>query len=368
MNKKKIFLIILFCILGLLLYYQLPFHRPIDIPLENANVSATQKNFTQENTFVICKDNTLKNFPIFWGGRVELYSIPENKSYIITDNKKLWQTVSDPVSICGEYIYYEESGELTEGDGLCRVNIFNGEKEKIGIYYENYVIDEKKDIMYYNSYLSEENEYDTVANIFCMDLKNGKKEKILSFPVENDGGNYFDVFDLMQGDLIFHQPGKQEIILYDPDENKTEKITLLQKNEEVWDVACKDEDTMIIFSEKSGLFSYDRNADKREVFLSASEINMDQLKNIRYSQIGYKDGKVIYYDGEAVLYSYDIEADQTEKLFDVKSEKKADMYPIEVSYCTDYIVIKAEYSAGNGYEEWIYIVDYEGNLYEKMKS
>ena len=380
-KKKMILVIIVICFFVLLFHYEYVLHTTVKADLGNRKTEATEGDFMQGDTVVVCKDNTLRNFPVFWGSRVELYSISDKKRYVVADTKRLGQSLHDPVTICGDYIYYEESGKRIErvGKGFCRVNISSGEKEDLGeINYENYVID--GEVIYYKPNWREEDEFGIEKSIYRWDLKSGEKEKVASFeadPQRSDDEKFFDHMSMLGDCLVLHSSCEQEIVLYYLQEGRMEKLPLLQKGEELWDIIAKDEDTLIVLAEKSGMFLYNVQSGEREELLTASEIDLEAFErtrneisiNEKYEGLGYENGQIIFHAGEDILYSYDIEKDERRQLYDIGAEKEWADCEIKVSTSPNYIAAKVHFLSNynDAEEEWLYIVDYNGKLEWKMQ-
>jgi hypothetical protein len=313
------------------------------------------------------RQNTWKDFPVFWGERLELYSITDGKSYFVIENTKFNQTIQDPLTICGDYIYYQEESEIVQSAGLCRVNVRDGKREELGITFENYVIDDN--LFYYNSYVSEDNENDTKVIVYCRNLETGETKQILSmdYNAEKSEYDYLDYMNVVDHKLILHIPQERELISYNLEDEVCEKKTFLEKNENLISMTMQDNNTMLAYTEQGGLFLYDIKSGNRIEFLQAEEIEAEGLSDIAYGQLPCQDGKIVYYDNSDKVYVYDIEKDQTTLLFDAANQMKSDWNDIDISLSANYIVIKVGYyTVHDGFAEKLYILTYDGELYGEL--
>lgn len=88
-------------------------NHKIDISWETTKTIAVQNDFTENEMIAFSRQNTWKDFPVFWGERLELYSITDRKSHFVIENTKFNQTIQDPITICGDYIYYQKIQRLS---------------------------------------------------------------------------------------------------------------------------------------------------------------------------------------------------------------------------------------------------------------
>lgn len=307
------------------------------------------------------KDNGLHTFPFLWGQGIYMYSIKEDKSFPIVIIKSPISGLEAEITVAAEYIYYETLYEASGGNGY-RKNILNSQIEDVKelrgashftvcgnkIYYLEPDWEEANGKVYYKN-LTE---------------KQAKRELLLT------GG--------------FTYIGGDETILYCYDQLKP-GITEL-------DLASGEKKAEYSIDKKEGHVQWIGANEKGSRFIlyedgTIMEIGKD-TKGIKYLQSDpsvwihygckFKNGYLYYWDSSGMtLYRLDLNSGEKRRLIaDRQIDKIKDLdrknTKINVSYCSDYIVIDVSYRTKKqkfgANKKILLLFDYEGNLkkYKKL--
>lgn len=344
---------IIICLLLLLLiinaiYLLIAEHTTKVLPIEFENPISNANEQSQDNYVVYTESNGVMTAPFVFGGRLYVYSIDEDKDYLISNLKLPFQEWGGSICFKGDQILvsggFNLGGETPSKQWIVTLD---GNKREI------------LDSSMYNMALGNDEvffiDYRGIT-IYRANLKTELKEKI----IESDEQS-FEKFIIFDDNLIAEDVNLNEIIIKNLTSKK--KITFGLDKTYVTSMTRSAKNKFIAICGKKGeVIEYDlakKTQKKLAVINSRAKGNPSNI-----SENCMVSNRTLYCnDYEYNIVKVNLDTGKINKLIDVS--RIGDVELMTVQYCKDYIAV--ETYCGENFKKKLQVFDYEGKLIKTKK-
>jgi len=363
LKSVKVSLILLIPILGinfLWLVYQEKASKSIDIKDMNPEANAYYRQ--QDNYIIYTSGNGVRTAPLIFGERLYLYSIDEDKSYLLQNTKGIFGAYMSDYAIEGERVYYQ-MGVPTGGGSVyyqyLDINSGSSSKEK---FHSECSYAAKGD----HFYGIEDN------NIYTISLKSGKKETL----IQGNQDEYENI--VIKNNVLYAYNQEKNYFVSKALDTGEEDQYPFDSNDFPNGIELIDENHLVIVGAISGdLIEYDLKQKKQKTLVNLTERSPDDRPYEAYT-CKFRDGYIYCNDDDINILAVNYKTGEKSKLINIadylsSSFKDYNVDEAVVSYCTDYIAVDILYYTEGLFEDqerqhkYLLIFDYDGRLVKKKK-
>lgn len=320
------------------------------------------EDYSESNYIIYIEKNGIRNAPLIFGYSIYLYSIKDDKKYLIANSKKPLIGYVDNMSFSGEHVFYQKTDFKGDNSGkMEKVELSSGNKERFEIDNDYYYI-VSDNICFWT-----EN-----SGIYRYDLETGAKELFL------------------KSELSYEELTIKDDCIYALNENTGNLDVISLKNKEVRSYPLNrgsipgciniiDENTLILTGLWSGsLLEYNTKNHKIREIASIVKKDYAEKNGWRCESLGIRNEYIYCNDEKYDIVKLNRKTGEIKKIVDI-SEFMTDGFDEEAyvdfyvaSYCKNYIAIQILYTMHNVFnievqKKDLLIFDYEGNLIKQKK-
>jgi len=334
-----------------------------DLQFDDNKVSATGGNKSDNNFVLYTVDNGLKTAPFIFGERLYIYSVNDDKSYLLQNSKKFGSSYSRSMSLMRDCVYYK----FDEDSVFNVLNINNKENTDTGLHfqldeeYENSYVVYKDNIIYLKN-----NKNQALFDICMFDLAN-KRTSILKRNV-----GYINKLYVSNNNLYFYKTDKKskkgisKFYRINLDSKVTKSFSLSDNVIPEYFYEIDNNKLLILNRFSKNIIEYDCNTFNYRDVSSNNSIDCKYIENALS-----KKGDFIYYiNSDMYITRLNYNTGYEKKVFNINSifdykVKKDEYFDVSIEFSTDYIFIDLTLFSDDSY---ILIIDYDGNIIKKINK
>lgn len=320
------------------------------------------EDYSEGDYIIYMEKNGIRNAPLIFGHSIYLYSIKDDKKYLIANSKKPLIGYVDNMSFSGEYVFYQKTDFTGDNSGKTeRVELRSGSKDRFEIdndYY--YIVSDNVCFWTENS------------GIYRYDLETGMKELFL------------------KSELSYEKLAIKDDFIYALNETTKSLDVISLKNKEIRSyplnrggipgcIKIIDEDTLILTGIWSGsLLEYNMKNHKIREIAPIAKKDYAEENGWRCESLEIRNEYIYCNDEKYDIVKLNGKTGEIKKIIDISEfmpdgfdeEAYVDFYT--ASYCENYIAIQILYTMHNMFnievqKKDLLIFDYEGNLIKQKK-
>jgi len=337
---------------------------PPNVEFDKINKSSIAGNRTQGNYLLLSKNNGIATFPFVWADGLYLYSIDENKNYLLRTSLIPLMSFDNFYTLQNSRAYYTK-GMANPGYKIFMHDFHSLARDKVVLKSVNsYAVTDKHLYFSYMDWGVGDNGED-YGEILKKDMSSGD-EWIL------EKGNISSYLSADDEYLYYYNIDKKTIFQLSLDSEQITEYNNIE-NEPVW-IGTGSKNNIIIVNVLSEVIDYNTKTFHQQVVTKIDEKYSENhhLKNdfLYCDSYGTELCRVNLLDGtQDILISLG-SVDEVTSLVE-RVRKDGRYYDMVSNYCKDYIAIEASYSFENKiFDRWVrklLIFDYDGNFVRSKK-
>lgn len=302
------------------------------------NESVNVYSANQGNYLAIAQNNTFRQFPFIFGGRISIMALPEGKVTTITDRKGLLRGLALP-SLQGDGLYFFDTWDDSVQGSLYWMDVKeNNRPIVIAERVRKYTTD-GDELFYTRTGITDSDYYLIQKNINA-----GYEKELLRFDSEMDGTLQY--LSIKNGMLFCFDETKNILYAMELKLKDMEKYVLSDVEDDwVMDIQLISSNTALIAMSKSGIIEYNFESEKSKEIIPIGSMNeYYEFNRGRYSF--YQKSEEIYFnDANYTIYLYGKDTNEKKEIINWDEERikkegieLSDSANINIYYCTDYII------------------------------
>lgn len=335
--------------------------RNKNIVFNHVNDEANAEHHQQDNYVLYTTGNGLKTAPLLFGERLYLYSIEEDKSFLLQNAKGPFAAYRPDYSMEGNRVYYQM--DLPKGGGTGDyqyLDIASGEISKRKLHSKW-------------SYAAGKNDFYAIRDdgIYSTDWKTGEQEKLIEG--NEDDYEYITIknrtlyaYNLNENCLVSKEleTGREERYPFDADD-VPHCIEYFDTNH-----------LMMIGGVSGNLIKYDLKQKKQETLVNLVKRRPPEGASYNVETCKLRDGYLYCNDEKMNILKVNVRDGKKSRLIRINdylegSVETREINNAAVGYCTDYITIEISYEIENFIRikerKQLLIFTYEGNLVKSKR-